>query len=149
MSRTDIFEELRSEHDRHRKLMEQIADTSGDSAQRRRMWTEFVEDSEAHASAEERVFYSRLMADPKSRDTSAHSIEEHQTMRDAIEALADAEMDSPAWLNRFHTVRERFEHHMKEEEHGVFQLAGKVLNEEEKEQLVSEFREAKQDERVR
>lgn len=146
MTDRTIFEELRSEHDRHRKLMEQIADTSGDSEDRRRLFLEFFDDTEAHAAAEELVFYNRLIADPASRDKSAHSIEEHQTMRDAVAELKGTDMDSSGWLNRFHKVRETFEHHMEEEEHGVFQLAGKILSEEEKTSLVDAFRESKRGE---
>ena len=148
MPKPNIFEELRFEHDRHCKLLDQIADTSGDSPDRRRLFEEFLADTEAHASAEERVFYSRLLEDPLTRDTSAHSIEEHQGMRDALAELESTDMASPGWLLRFRGVRESFEHHMKEEEHGVFQLAGRVLTETEKEELVEAFRAAKREERV-
>ena len=140
-----IFEELRADHDRHRRLMEQIAATSGDSPERRSLFEEFAADSEAHASAEERVFYNRLLADPSTRGTSAHSIEEHQTMRDGLAELRKIPMDSPGWLQKFRGVRHAFEHHMKEEEHGVFQEAGKVLSENGKERLVGEFRKVKRE----
>lgn len=143
MTDSDIFEELRSDHDRHRKLMDQIAGTSGESPERKSLWREFVDDSEAHAAAEELVFYSRLISDVSSRDQSAHSIEEHQAMRDAIAELEEVEMASPAWLNRFQGLREKFDHHMNEEEHGVFQLAGRILTDDEKTDLVDAFRKAK------
>ena len=149
MTPDNIFAELRLEHDRHRGLLQQISETSGDSKERRSLFAEFMADAEAHAAAEELVFYSRLMAEATSRDMAAHSIEEHQSMRDALEAVRECDMSSSGWLQRFAAAREKFEHHMKEEEHGVFQLAGKVLAEREKRDLVTEFRKAKRGELVR
>ena len=146
MTDRDIFEELRFDHDRHRRLMEELVSTEGDSPERRSLFDELVADTEAHAAAEELMFYSRLMAERATRDKSAHSIEEHQTLRDDLKELREIDMGSPAWLNKFHSVRDRFEHHMKEEEHGVFQMAGKVLTDGEKRSLVEEFRKAKRKE---
>ena len=148
MPSDDIFAELRFDHDRHRSLMEQIAATSGDSPERRSLFEELLDDSEAHASAEERVFYNRLIADPTTRHKSVHSIEEHQKLRDELAELRAMDMGSSGWLNKFRTVRHAFEHHMEEEEHGVFQMAGKVLTETDKRELVQAFRSAKREELV-
>jgi len=38
---TTVYKTLKQDHDRHRKLLAAIADTSGDSETRRMKWDEF------------------------------------------------------------------------------------------------------------
>ena len=49
-----IYDAIQDDHDTHRKLLDQIADTSGDSEERRKAWKTFYEDVKSHAAAEKR-----------------------------------------------------------------------------------------------
>ena len=51
----DIFDELKADHDRHRKLLDQLLETHGDSAERKRLFTELTKELKGHAAAEELV----------------------------------------------------------------------------------------------
>jgi hemerythrin superfamily protein len=57
-----IYETLKQDHERHRKMLSMIADTQGDSKERRETWDKFFHDVSAHAAAEEETFYSKLIS---------------------------------------------------------------------------------------
>ena len=58
-----------------------------------------------------------------------------------IEKLDETEMSSPAWLHYLKSLQEKVEHHLADEEQEFFQVAGKVLNERQKEKLADGYRE--------
>ena len=54
----NIYQKLKTDHDRHRELMRQIADTSGDSEERKRLFDVLVKEVESHAAAEEQTEFA-------------------------------------------------------------------------------------------
>ena len=48
-------------------------------------------------------------------------------------------MDSSAWLKYAKDLQNKVEHHLKDEEHTFFQLAGKVLSEKQKTSLGKDY----------
>lgn len=142
-----IYESIRKDHERHRELLETLADTSGDSDKRRESWDAFYYDVKAHAAAEEETFYSRLMANPDGQDDARHSVAEHKEMDDIIEELHATEFSSPAWLTRFQTLKHDYEHHMEEEETEIFEKAQQVFDKEQASAMGQKFVQRKQAER--
>lgn len=122
-----IYEAILKDHAEHRALLEKIADTSGDSEERRTLWDRFYYDVKSHAAAEEETFYSRLIATEKGQPDARHSVHEHQEMDDIMEELQETEFSSPGWLTRFKQLRHDYEHHMDEEEAEIFARAREVL----------------------
>ena len=57
-----IYRAIVGEHDFHRELLEGLAQTSGDTAERRALWQRFYCDVKAHAAAEEETLYAKLIA---------------------------------------------------------------------------------------
>ncbi|MBT8422301.1 MAG: hemerythrin domain-containing protein [Gammaproteobacteria bacterium] len=141
-----IFERLREDHDKHRTLIGLVAKTHGDSEGRREMFERLRADMDAHAAAEERCFYSRLLEAGLTQEKGRHSVAEHKQLDDLLEKLAKMDYSNPQWLATFRKFEELALHHMDEEEHEVFQLAGKTLSEAEKLELVEEFDALKQEE---
>lgn len=123
----DIYETIRKDHERHRKLLDAIADTSGDSEKRRKCWNDFYYDVKAHAAAEEETFYSKIMAKPDGQDDARHSVAEHHEMDELMEELQGIDFSSPQWLQKFQQLKHDYEHHMDEEEEDIFKTARKVL----------------------
>lgn len=134
----DIFDRLKKDHDKQRDLIARIQETSGDSDQRERLWRELFQELEAHALAEEQVFYAHLMEEPDGTEKARHSVAEHKEMSDVAEELDEMDMSSPGWLTRFKTLGELVIHHVDEEEEEVFVRARKVMDEN-KEQLARDF----------
>lgn len=144
---TSIYEAIKADHDRHRDLMNQIADTSGASSARHQAWEEFYHDVKAHAAAEEETFYSKLISKTWGQDAARHSVHEHQKLDDLMEELNGMDMSSPGWLNKFHTLHHDYTHHMEEEEGEVFERAKEVIPEREIEGFGKRFEERKTQER--
>jgi hypothetical protein len=144
---TNVYERIKKDHDVHRKLLADLAKTSGDSAERRELWKQFYYDVKSHAAAEEETFYSKLMEDPKGQDDARHSVAEHKEMDDIMEELQAMDFSSPGWLQRFGTLKHEYEHHMEEEENDIFKKGRKVFSDQEAVTFGERFSERKTAER--
>lgn len=142
-----IYEKLKSDHEKHRTLLSKLAETEGDSPDRRELWKTFYYDVSAHAAAEEVSFYSELIADSDGQSEGRHSVAEHQELDDMIQELNEMDMSSPGWLTRFKTMKDRYEHHIEEEEKDIFPVARDVIGPDKAGKIAAEFSERKQEER--
>lgn len=131
----DIFEALRKDHDKQRDLLKELVSTSGASKERKQLFKNLKTALEIHADAEERYFYKSLIDSDKTQDKARHGIAEHHEIDELIAELEQTEFSSPAWLGIAKKLKERVVHHLDEEEHQVFQMAGKVLSTHQKESL--------------
>ncbi len=135
----NIFEALRADHERQRELVDRLVQTEGASDERRRLFEQLKAELEAHAGAEERCFYVPLMEEDLTQDQARHSVAEHQELDDFVEQLDDYDMSGPQWIQTAKELAHRLTHHLDEEEHEVFQVAGKALTETEKTELAASY----------
>ncbi|WP_422084228.1 hemerythrin domain-containing protein [Ulvibacterium sp.] len=135
----DIFKTLRKDHDKQRDLLDKLVNTSGDTKRRKETFESLKRELEVHADAEERYFYKPLIDSDKTQDKARHGIAEHHEIDELLEELEQTEFSSPAWLKIAKDLKERVEHHLDEEEHQVFQMAGKVLSASQKESLSKKY----------
>ncbi len=142
----DIYQRLEQDHDRQRDLAARLVETSGDSEERRQLWSEFKAEAEAHANAEEQTFYAALIEDPDTQEKARHSVSEHKTASDHIEKLSELDMSSGAWLQTFQTLKEELEHHVEEEENEVFPKARTVISDDEAARMADDFETRKSEE---
>ena len=136
----NIFEALREEHEIQRKLLATLINTSGETEKRDRTFKNLKNELKIHADAEEKYFYVPLIESDKTQDKARHSIAEHHEIDELIEELEAMEYSSSGWLKIAKTLQERVEHHLSEEEHEVFQMAGKVLSEDQKKKLAGNYK---------
>jgi hypothetical protein len=134
-----IFEALRQSHERQRELGTQLLATRGDTAERQELFGQLKQELLAHETAEERHFYLLLIPDDLGVDVSRHAIAEHHEMDEMVEELEELEASSPAWLPRARKLVDKIHHHLEEEEHKFFQMAGKVLDEQQKLDLAGAY----------
>lgn len=142
-----LFEALRDDHALQRGLMRQLTGTRGNSPRRALLWGQLKDELAAHAKAEERHLYVPLIEHDLTQDKARHSIAEHHELDELVAALDETDMASPVWLSRAKHLFERVEHHLTEEERQVFPLAGKVLDERDKQRFAEDYLQAMQDER--
>ena len=135
----NIFEQIRKDHDTQRDLLDKLVDTSGDSKKRDEIYTALKKELEVHADAEERHFYKPLISDDMMQEKARHGIAEHHEIDELLEKLDDTEYESSAWLKIAKQLKEKVEHHLEDEEHVFFQLAGKVFTEKEKTSLAKDY----------
>ena len=135
----NIFEALRESHDRQRTYAVALVKTSGDTPERVEAYKQLKSELQAHETAEERHFYIPLMEFDNGVDLSRHAISEHHEMDEMMEELDETEMSSPAWLATAKKLSEKVHHHLEEEEQKFFQMAGKLLNDKQKETLAGQY----------
>lgn len=135
----NIFEALRESHDRQRTYADALIQTSGDTPERVEAYKQLKSELQAHETAEERYFYIPLMEFDNGVDLSRHAISEHHEMDEMMEELDETEMSSPAWLATAKKLAEKVKHHMEEEEQKFFQMAGKLLDDKQKETLAGQY----------
>lgn len=135
----NIFEALRLSHDTQRTLATRILETQGDSQDRNRLFRELKHELAAHAAAEERCFYSPLIAFDATMAQARHGMAEHHEMDELVDELNTKEMSSSGWIAHFQKLRDKVFHHLEDEEHAIFQLAGKALPEAQKTSLARDY----------
>ena len=143
MNEPRIFKDLKSDHDKHRDLLEKIGETHGDSAERRELFEELRKELQAHAAAEEEALYAVMLSMPELRDEARHSVAEHKEIDDFLGELCEMDMGKGAWLEKFKAMRHRYLHHIDEEEEDMFPAAAEELSRKEEEQAADTFEERK------
>ena len=142
----DIFERLIEDHDKHRKLLDAIEETSGDTPERRELFETFKIDSKAHAASEEVTLYSYLMAEVEMREYARHAAADHHEIDYAVKTVEETPFDSPAWLANFKKLKCTYLDHLKEEEETIFPDALKDIAEDKAVALRKQFEELKPEE---
>lgn len=128
MADARIFQDLKSDHDKHREMLEQLGKTQGASDERQTLFESLRKELQAHAAAEEESLYATMLACPELRDEARHSVSEHKEIDDFLGELLDIDMSSGAWLTKFKEMRHRYLHHIDEEEEEMFPSAAKTLS---------------------
>lgn len=137
MADARIFEDLKKDHDLHRKLLKEI-DAAGTS-ERAELFEQFRVEVTAHAAAEEESLYATMLANPELRDEARHSVSEHKEIDDFFEEMVELDPASDEWKAKFDEMRHRYEHHIDEEEEEMFPEAAKDLDDAEIARLAGVF----------
>ena len=135
----NIFEALRQSHDVQRTLSDRLIDLNQDTDQRRQLFDQLKVELAAHEAAEERYFYMPVMEHDAGLDLSRHAIAEHHEMDEMVEDLEATDPSTPAWMSQAKALAKKINHHTGEEEHKFFQMAGKILSDEQKNQLAIDY----------
>lgn len=136
----NVFEALREDHDIQRKLLNDLVKTSGDEESRREDFETLKTELTGHAAAEEQWFYAQLMQHEQTQDKARHSVAEHHDIDECLEKLDETDYSSPQWLKYLKELQHLVTHHLDEEEQEVFQVAGKILTDNQKADLASHYR---------
>jgi len=144
-----IFGRLVEDHDRHRALFAMIGDTVGDSPDRRKLFRELTYETKAHAAAEEQALWSTVLRKPESTEAGRHAVAEHKQIDDMFGDLAARDLGSIGWLARFGKAKEKYLHHIKEEEQEQFVKSEQVLTDADKRYMRSVFNRRKREEKAK
>lgn len=139
MADARIFKDLEADHARHRKMLADLGETVGDSPERREQFEALSIELQAHAAAEEESLYATMLACPELRDEARHSVSEHKEIDDFLGELYEIDMGSGAWLTKFKEMRERYLHHIDEEEEEMFPSAAKTLSAKAEQEMAKVF----------
>lgn len=135
----NIFEALRESHQQQRTLSERLIQTHGHSEEREQLFSALKNELWAHSVAEDRYLYIPLMFNDSGLDITRHALSEHHEMDELIEKLEETDMSHTGWLALAKRLNEVVHHHLQEEEHKFFQQAGKILSDQEKQELAKQY----------
>lgn len=142
----DIFARLKQDHDKHRALLDRLAQTQGAGEERARLFEELTYELKGHAAAEEQALYSTMLRKPPTTADTRHSVAEHHEIEEALNDLAATGMASSEWQEKFEALDHRYRHHIDEEENEHFPAFEEYLTDEDRAWMRSVFERRKREE---
>jgi hemerythrin-like domain-containing protein len=142
----DIFDVLTSDHEKVKKILEQMEQTSPRAAKRRETLLDHLnENLLPHMYAEEQFFYQILLDESSDKEVPYEALEEHRAAKAVLADLEQAPADDPRWLARAKVLKELVEHHIEEEETTVFDVARSLMDEDRATDIAHRFKELKKE----
>lgn len=137
----DAIELLKQDH---RKVEEIFAEIEKSKNGRDRLFTELATELTVHAEIEEQLFYPAVQNAKQTHDLVLESFEEHKQVKMVLADLEKTDKSTDTWLAGLKVLMEDVQHHVKEEETGLFpKVKDKVLSKEELEDLGRRMEEMK------
>ena len=149
MATDNIYDALRESHERQRSLCRKLVRAKPGTQDRISIFKQLHVELAAHAAAEERFLYAAMLADAELRHDAQHSVAEHKEIEDFLTELFEMDFSSTGWLTRFRTMKERYLHHIDEEEEEMFPEAEKGLSDAKKRELAAIFEREKPREKAK
>lgn len=143
-----IFDRLKQDHDRHRELLDKIGETSGETEERKQLFTKLTKELKSHAAAEEQALYSTMLRKPPTTDETRHSVAEHHEIDEMLNDLAATDMSTGAWLQKFKDFEHRYRHHIEEEEDDHFPDFAEYLDDKDTQHMEKVFQRRKEEEKA-
>lgn len=138
----DVFELLARDHRNVRALLDEI-EGAEDDRERRALFSQLVDEVEAHSQAEDDVFYTTI-ENGDLADRIDEARQEHDEVESLLEELDGLPVSGDDWLEKVREIRLLIEHHAREEEQQIFPLARRALGRDEALRLGQEFLGARQ-----
>jgi hemerythrin-like domain-containing protein len=133
-----IYTILKEEHDQLAELLQQaVADSSKVS------FLNIKIRAEPHMIGEEKFLYPRLEEADELRDLIAKAYKEHNEAKALISEMEVMEEWDESWTSKLSELKQSIDHHVKEEENKVFEIARNVLSQQEAEKLAEQYVEFK------
>lgn len=94
---------------------------------------------EKHERAEEKSFYAPIRDQKQTHEMVLEAYEEHHVADLILKEMRRGELGSEVWMAKLAVLKENVEHHIKEEEDGLFEKAKKVVDREQAIRMAEEF----------
>lgn len=135
-----IFEDLRASHEIQRALARTMTHARASADNHRAAFLALARELDAHAVAEERHFYVPLLMDDAGLSVTRHALADHRKAEKWVEQLRGVDPTSDRFGELAKCLSAEVRDHLDEEEHGTFQLAGKLLSKTRQQQLSRAYR---------
>ena len=146
MSGTNAIELLKKDHNKVRKMLQDLTDTTTRATKSRpRLLERIKRELKAHTAIEEEIFYPALKEAGGDTEMYFEALEEHRAVEKLV--LPDLEKTDPGcerFSGRAKVLKELVEHHADEEEKDMFREARKKLTDSQLESLGGKMQRRKQ-----
>jgi hypothetical protein len=137
----DALKLLEQDHDEAKKLFQQIEEASGAKASQ--LWTKLKDALTLHEEIEEAHLYPPLKDVETTEDLVLESYEEHHVMDVLIEEISALDPSDERWHPKVKVLQENTEHHIEEEETGLFPKVRKIWDVKKREEIGGRMQEMK------
>ena len=135
-----IFEDLRASHEVLRALARRMTHARSSAETRKAAFLALARELDAHATAEERHFYVALLMDDAGLSVSRHALADHYKAEKLVDELRGVDPATDRFSALAVQLSKEVRDHLDEEEHGMFQLAGKLLSKSRQKELARGYR---------
>ncbi len=135
-----IFDDLRESHAVQRGLARRMTHARASAENRRAAFLALANELDAHATAEERHLYVPLLMVDAGLYVSRHALADHHKAEKLVEQLRGVDPVAPEFDELARQLSAEVRDHLDEEEHGTFQLAGKLLSKTRQKDLAGAYR---------
>ena len=135
-----IFDDLRASHEVQRALARTMTHGRASADSRRTAFLTLANELDAHATAEERHFYVPLLMEDAGLSVSRHALADHHKAEELVEQLRGVAPTTERFADVAKALAAEIRDHLDEEEHGTFQLAGKLLSASRQRELARAYR---------
>ena len=138
------FALLIKDHEKVKDLIQRLLQTSASAkSQRRELLGTLKGELELHEKLEEQLLYPPLEHKKATRDLTLEAYEEHHVVDMLLDELEALDFDDQAWKAKLTVLQENLEHHIAEEEQGLFPKAQETLSAQQLERIEREIADAK------
>lgn len=132
----DPFELLKEDHEKVKKLLEQLDSTTERGVKtREELFAKVHQEMKVHEAIEEEILYPALKEHAKAKEIVLEGYEEHDVVDRLMGELAEMPVEDEAWGAKLSVMKENVEHHIEEEEDEMFSKAREVLDKDELNEL--------------
>lgn len=135
-----FFDDLRASHEVQRTLARRMTNARSSADTRRAAFLALARELDAHATAEERHLYVPLLMLDAGLRASRHALADHHKADKAVEELRGVDPTSDRFAALARDLSAEVRDHLDEEEHGTFQLVGKLLTKTQLRELAVAYR---------
>ena len=140
-----FFKMLKKDHEEVKGILGQLKETKESASKKREeLFQKLKVELVPHMKAEESTFYPPLMVKKESREDALEGMEEHHVSDMVLKELETTQKGEDQWGAKMSVFKELVEHHVKEEEGKIFKTAAKALGEDEFQNIMKQFEQAKQ-----
>lgn len=116
----DVCDLILDEHEQFRRRfaeMDTLRSDAAEASRLERLWRPLADKLEVHASAEEAVFYPRLLKEGRrAEEETSDAIDDHNQIRDAVRRADSEQVGTDGWWDAVLAARSANSDHMAEEE---------------------------------
>jgi Fe-S-cluster formation regulator IscX/YfhJ len=135
-----IFDDLRASHTVQRALARRMTHARVSPSDRRTAYLALAHELDAHATSEERHLYVPLLMDDAGLWVSRHALADHHKAEKLVRELRGVDPTTVRFSELAKQLSAEVRDHLDEEEHGTFQLAGKLLSKTRQRELAARYR---------
>jgi hemerythrin superfamily protein len=145
MSEHDFLKHLRKDHDKQKKLGEQLVDAS-QPEERKRLRQQFYESLYPHMIGEEDSIFQLLTGadDEDAKQDGLEGLQEHHIGKIVLRELMELDLQSNVFRAKAKILDELNRHHIEEEEEAVFGHLKKLCSDQELDRLFNQYEQSEE-----